>query len=160
MAIESYMTKKVMTCSPDDTLDRAAALMWQHDCGCVPVVDAERRVVGMLTDRDICMAAYTQGQPIHQIAIRGVMATDVRAAAPGDSVGAAEELMRDRQVRRVPVVDADGRLVGLLSLSDVARMTSSRQDRGSRAEVGHPELVATLAAICRPRQVPAPSASR
>lgn len=70
MKVQDIMTADVETCRLDDTLDRPAAIMWERDCGVVPVVDDESRIVGMLTDRDICMAAYTQGRPLPEIRCR------------------------------------------------------------------------------------------
>jgi CBS-domain-containing membrane protein len=67
MNIEQLMTRDVESCHPDDSLDRAAQLMWDNDCGCVPVVDEKQRVHGIITDRDICMSAYTSGQSLKSL---------------------------------------------------------------------------------------------
>jgi CBS domain-containing protein len=124
--------------------------MWEGDCGCVPVVDQDGRVVGMLTDRDVCMAAYTQGKPLTDVRVESAMAKQVHSCRPDDAVATAERTMRERQVRRLPVIDAKGRLVGLLSLNDIAieavRERELRQREVSAAEVG-----LTLAALCAHR---------
>ena len=76
MRVEQLMTRTVETCEPHDTLVTAARIMWTRDCGCVPVVVPEEgghRVVGMLTDRDVCMAAYLQGRPLSEISVASVM---------------------------------------------------------------------------------------
>ena len=69
MKVEQVMNRNVKTCRSSDSLDRAAQLMWENDCGCVPIVDDEGRGVGMVTDRDVCMAAYTQGGPLTHLRV-------------------------------------------------------------------------------------------
>jgi CBS domain-containing protein len=157
MRIEQLMARGVATCGPDDTLHQAARLMWERDCGFVPVVGADRRVVGVVTDRDACMAAYTRGQPLTEIRVRDVMSARVRACKPGDELTAAEEVMREAKVHRLPVVDEDGRLIGVISLADLAREAArgagSRRRAVSTAEVGE-----TLAGIRQPREIAAANA--
>jgi CBS domain-containing protein len=64
MEVGQLMTRNPRVCSIDGTLEQAAAIMWESDCGCVPLVDSEGKVTGMITDRDVCMAAYTQGRTL------------------------------------------------------------------------------------------------
>lgn len=147
MRIEQLMNKPAITCGQDDSLNTAARLMWENDCGALPVVGDDGRVVGVLTDRDICMAAYTQGRPLHAIHAVTAMAKEIFSCHPDESIEAAERLMTDKRVRRLPVVDSENRPVGVLSLNDLARdATSSRKEDGAQREV-----VKTLAAICQPR---------
>jgi CBS domain-containing protein len=158
MRIEQLMAKDVATCAPDDTLHQAARLMWERDCGFVPVVEgADRRVLGVVTDRDACMAAYTRGRPLAEIAVQEVMSKRVRTCQPGDQLAAAEEVMREAKVHRLPVVDEGGRLVGVISLADLAceaaRRAGSKRRAVSPAEVGE-----TLASIRQPRQIAAANA--
>jgi CBS domain-containing protein len=144
------MKRSVKTCTVLDTLNTGAQIMWENDCGCVPVVD-DGHVVAMLTDRDICMAAYTQGGPLGTIAVSSAMSKQLYSCKPDDSLAAAEDLMRAKKVRRVPVVDAEGTLVGILSLHDIAReMTVERRGKGKK-EVTPEAVSATLAAVCEPR---------
>lgn len=155
MRVERVMTKDVKSCSPADFLNRAAQLMWEHDCGVLPVVDETGKVVGLITDRDICMAAYTQGKRLEEMPVTGSMSREVWNCHPADSVGEAEERMRLNQVRRLPVVEEDGSLVGILSLNDIAR-EAARQRGNAQKRVTDTEVGETLAAICRknlPRQV-------
>ncbi len=149
MNVGQLMTQDVRACRPEDTLDTAAQIMWDNDCGCVPVVDANRRVVGMLTDRDICMAAYTQGGPLRALLASSAMAKKVFSCKPEDTLEAAEEIMRANQIRRLPVVDAEGRLLGIISLNDIAREAERERTR-RRKEVTTDEIGLTLAAICKP----------
>jgi CBS domain-containing protein len=119
--VQLFMTDRVCSCAADQTLNAAAQLMWDHDCGAVPVLDEQRRLVGIITDRDICMATYTQGLPPSAIRIGDIMARHVHTCSAGDSLERAAALMAEAQVRRLPVVDAERRLIGLISLADIAR---------------------------------------
>src|SRR4051794_15289878 len=100
MNVEELMTRNVETCTTNDSLARAAQIMWERDCGYVPVLDSHRRLMGVLTDRDICMAAYTQGRPLQHITAAQVMSHNVKAASPSDSLEAVETLMQVHQIRR------------------------------------------------------------
>jgi len=143
MKVEDVMTREVAECRPDDTLNVAAKIMWERDCGCVPVVDASGIVCGVITDRDVCMAAFTQGRPLHEIAVRSAMSKDPQSVRPEDSVEHAQELMRRSRVRRIPVLD-EGHLLGMLSIGDLLRRTThSHKHHGLRAD----QVVETLAVI-------------
>ncbi|HTV21870.1 MAG TPA: CBS domain-containing protein [Polyangiaceae bacterium] len=120
LSVEEIMTDAVAFCSPDESINAAARQMWEHDCGAVPVVEAGK-LVGIITDRDICMAAYTQGRPLTAIAIRDVMPHHVHTCRSSDTLERAASLMADAQVRRLPVVDADRHLLGMVSMADIAR---------------------------------------
>jgi CBS domain-containing protein len=148
MKVERLMTKDVKTTSPDQSLSDAARLMWEHDCGCIPVVDASGRAVGMITDRDICMAAYFKGRSLHEITIAESMAKEVLSCRIDDTIQQAEAVMQRAQVRRLPVTDPSGRIVGILSLGDIAR--EAGRGRTSRsAEVGLNDVALTLSAVCQ-----------
>jgi CBS domain-containing protein len=149
MHVKDIMSHPVVTCPTSSTLDQAARLMWEFDCGAVPVVDDAGHVCGMLTDRDICMAAYTQGQPLSGIPVTTAMARQVVAVHVDDSIEHVEALMRDSQVRRLPVLDGESRPAGLVSLNDLARLSA----RARKSAVDR-ELVQTLAAVCQPRPRP------
>ena len=151
MNVEQCMSNAPKTCTMDDNLARAAGIMWESDCGYVPVVDGARRVVGVITDRDICMAAFTRGAPLHALDVGASMARKVFSCRPEDQLEAAEALMQNYQVRRLPVVDDDDRIVGVLSLNDVARATRALSSSRER-DVRYQALVMTLAAISEPRR--------
>lgn len=150
MKIRDIMSAPARTCLVTDTLDTAARLMWDHDCGAIPVVDGEGRLAGIVTDRDACMAAFTQGRPLRAIPVTVAMAKKVFHAGPDDSVDAVEHLMAEKKIRRVPVIDADKRPIGVVSLNDVARYTVSAGKKGAFEH----ELSETFAAICEPRRAP------
>ncbi|HVA80200.1 MAG TPA: CBS domain-containing protein [Candidatus Binataceae bacterium] len=120
MKVEQIMNRNVKVCRPQDSLNKAAQIMWDEPCGAVPVVDDQRKPVGFLTDRDICMAAYTQGKPLHELRVETAMARKVVSCVAEDELGAAAGLMRQHRTRRLPVIDRNGALVGLLSLDDLA----------------------------------------
>jgi CBS domain-containing protein len=147
MTIEPLMSRDVQYCRPDHTLDYAAAAMWDRDCGCLPVCidDGEPRVIGMLTDRDICMAALFQGRPLCELKVADAMSRDIHVSKADDSPEDVELLMRESKVRRVPVTDDAGGLVGIVSLADLARAAARGQEAVAEGDVGH-----TLAAICAP----------
>jgi len=124
--------------------------MWDHDVGCAPVVDAGGDVVGMITDRDICMASYTRGARLAEMEVASVMSRAPHTCAPEQSVAEAEDLMRLERIRRAPVVDGSGKLVGILSLGDLAR-ESVQQKRRRNGEPLDEEVTSTLAAVSEPR---------
>ena len=145
MIARDLMTSHVLTCPAHESLALAAQVMWDADVGVVAVVDDQGRISGVITDRDVCMAAYTQGRLLRDMVIAEVMCKAVVSCGPDDSIGHIEELMRRHQVRRIPVVDAERRLLGIVSSNDLARAV-----HGSRR--GQSDLVVTLAAIGHPRQ--------
>jgi CBS domain-containing protein len=118
---ETVMTRRVVACRPQTDLAHVARLMWENDCGCVPVVDGEDRVIGLVTDRDACMSAQFRGQPLRELTAGECMATEIACAAPGDSAVQLAQRMGERGVRRLPVTDPDGRLLGIVAVSDLFR---------------------------------------
>jgi CBS domain-containing protein len=153
--VARIMTATVATCSPSDSLARAVTLMWDRDVGCLPVVDDQGKVRGIITDRDAAIAACTRGQRMDDISVDSVMSRDVISCMPGDGVEQALALMRSRKVRRLPVVSDEGALVGLVTLNDASRGLMQRLDGVARA-TGPAEVAVSLAAICEPRPATAP----
>lgn len=151
MRVEELMSRSVRTCGPDEPLSAAAAIMWEHDCGSVPIVDQNRRVLGMVTDRDICMASLTQGKPAHELPVTLPMSRSVWSCRATDTVELAERTMREKGVRRLPVLDASDSLVGILSLNDIVREASKPRGR-KPPEITDAEVRETMAAICAPHQ--------
>ena len=152
MRVEQLMTTNVGTCNPADDLSRAAQIMWEQDCGCVPVVvqrdGGVSQLVGMLTDRDICMAAYTKGLPLQEIPVSSVMSKNVCSCRRTDPISVAQTVLRTNQLRRLPVVDGEDELGGLLAIADLAR-ESARQTSSGR-EVTAEEIGQTVEAVSRP----------
>jgi CBS domain-containing protein len=140
MKVRDVMTSPVVCCGPSDSLDTAARLMWDHDCGIVPVVNVQRRLIGVVTDRDACMAAYTQGKRLCHLPVSTAMAYRVHTCEPNDSLESAQRKMREHQVRRLPVVDDRGFLLGMVSLADLASRSAPDGD-----------TLETLRAVSTPR---------
>ncbi|UJR84665.1 CBS domain-containing protein [Sandaracinus amylolyticus] len=156
MRVEEIMTREPRCCAPQDDVSTAARIMWEQDCGVVPVVDDAGAPVGMVTDRDICMAAYTRGAKLSDMSIESVMSRDVRTCRASDSIATAERTMSSAQVRRLAVVDDRGRVIGVVSLGDLAR---GRGKNPVRRTLEHlfADVARTLAAISQPRvERPAP----
>lgn len=148
--VHDAMRTRVHICSPEDTLARAAQVMWEKDLGCLPVCGPGRRPLAMLTDRDISMAAFMQWKHLAEVSVESAMSRSIFTCSPDDELARAEEIMRENQVRRLPVVDEQGVLVGLLSLGDVARYVHQRSSY-SNGTPAQQRLAETLAAICEPR---------
>jgi CBS-domain-containing membrane protein len=125
--------------------------MWDHDCGCVPVVDHNGILIGMLTDRDICMAAYTTHMSLSTLSVGDSMAKHVVTCGPFDTIDHAEALMQEHQIRRLPIVGLENRLLGILSLNDLAR-ASCIQPRSRERGCNSDAIEATLAAVSEPRR--------
>jgi CBS domain-containing protein len=154
--VSELMTKKVSFVRAHDSLSVAAKMMWDGDCGVVPVLEAGgERVVGMITDRDICMATFMRDRPPSGIAVAEVMSRGLFSCTPEDSIEAAESLMRDKQIRRLPVLDASGALAGILSLADLVKRTRPTNGGGKKKQPQAPlltpeQVTQTLANICQP----------
>jgi len=147
MQIKDIMTPQPRTASPRTTLAEAAQQLWNADCGILPVID-EGKLVGVVTDRDMYIALGTRDTPASQIAVGDVATGTVWTCAPTDDVHVALNTMRERRVRRLPVL-ADGSLVGIVSLNDLALVG------GAGKPVRNEEVVDTFKAICAHRPVPA-----
>lgn len=151
MKVRELMASEVASCAPTDSLHIAARLMWERDCGCVPVVDHNNVVVGIVTDRDICMGAYTQGRSLHLIRVQDIMGASLVSCEPDDDLITAEKLMRDNKVRRLPVCDSDGKLTGVISLSDIALEAERERRGGSGRSIRSTEVAEILGAVSEPR---------
>lgn len=117
MKVSDLMTRDVITIDGRQTLVEAARLMWDYDCGILPVVSANGEIRGMITDRDICRA-LTKGRPATRIPVREIASFKVYVTTPDADIETALQTMKAHRVRRLPVVDAGGHLQGLLSIDD------------------------------------------
>jgi len=148
MNVEELMTKPVVTIKALEPLNIAAQKMWDTDCGVLPVV-GDGRLVGILTDRDICMSAWSKGRLLETIRADEAMSKQVFSVKADQEVGFAELLMAEHQIRRLPVVDASAKPVGIISTNDFAREATRS---GSRFKDGIARAMNTLAEICQPRK--------
>jgi CBS domain-containing protein len=159
--VMDLMTPRVMCIRVTDSLAAAAQVMWQYDCGIVPVLGEDGvRVVGVVTDRDICMAAWSRNVAPSAILVSDAMSTDLAYCSPNDSITDAEALMRSHQIRRLPVLNSQEELVGILSIADITRAADLAALSQSTLEVPPEHVIATLATIgTRPLLAPARAAA-
>ena len=136
MKVKDIMTQDPATLGPDATLGESAMLMKQEDCGSIPIVE-DGRLVGIVTDRDIVVRAIAVGKDPKKTRISEVMSADPITVSADDDVEAAERIMRERQVRRLPVVE-DGKLVGILVTAQLARNESEREMGEMIKEISEP----------------------
>jgi CBS domain-containing protein len=148
MKVSELMTRRVRSCTPHHSLDVVMRILWEEDLGALPVVNDEGQPLAMITDRDVSVAAYTQGKPLWQITVDSAMSRQLYTAHVSDQLSSAERTMRSHQVRRLPVVDESTRLVGVLSLADIARARAAARP-GSSAEEPLAELALTLSSVTR-----------
>jgi CBS domain-containing protein len=146
MKVKEVMTSDVKSCSLDTNLAAAAKIMWESDCGAVPVTDNGGKVVGVITDRDICIAGATRDRTEGEIPVREVISKTLYACTPGDDVRAALDMMKTEQVRRLPVVGQDGRLTGIVSIHDIAIEARPNKNSDIRPE----DVLDTFIAITAP----------
>ena len=135
MQIKNLMTTDVATCRPETNLAIVAKLMWDKDCGFVPVVDAAGKVAGVITDRDICIASATRRLLPDQItAVQAMRRPPIHTIQPEDTIEKALSTMKQFQVRRLPAVAADGTLKGVVSMNDIV-LASQRKEGPAPAEI-------------------------
>jgi len=146
------MTKATKRCRPGHNLAEAAQILWESDCGCLPVTsgDGFERLLGMITDRDICMAIRSDGPGLPGLRVEDVMTEVIRACNPLDSVSEAIAIMGEARVRRLPVVDESEQVIGLLSLADLA-LEAARQATAEIPEITMAKIGELLTLICQPR---------
>lgn len=153
MKVREVMTVRPESCGPDANLSAAAMIMWRNDCGVVPVVGENQKVLGVITDRDICMAVATRHCPGEKVRARELMSGRLVSVGPEDDVEVALDLMRLEQVRRLPVVGPDDTLVGIVSMNDLILHTAT--EKGRRHGALTPEAVLhTLKGISMHRAAP------
>jgi CBS domain-containing protein len=149
MQVQQVMNQPAIVCRPQDTTDVAVRLMGENDCGVLPVVDADDKVIGMVTDRDICMAAYLGRSPLHTMTVMTAMSEQVAVCGPKDSLDIAAARMQRARVHRLPVVDETNTIVGVISTNDIFRQVNTHRGQQSLSDR---RLVEMLAAICAPHR--------
>jgi CBS domain-containing protein len=134
--VRTIMKESPATCSPADSLKRVADILWNVDCGMVPVVEGDGRLVGVVTDRDICMASFFRDEKPSALDVGSMMSRKLYTAKPDDSIEFVVHLMAERQMRRVPIVEGE-RLVGIVSLADLARHAKSLESSSACRALAH-----------------------
>jgi CBS domain-containing protein len=150
MKVREIMTGAAVSCGMETNLAAAARIMWDKDCGSVPVLNNEGRVVGMITDRDICMALTTRNRLASDVLVGDVINGAVQTCAPDELVSDALKTMKAEQLRRLPVVDSEGGLVGIISINDVI-LNSKKGKSKKGAHVSHGEVMDALKALSQHR---------
>lgn len=151
MYVKELMNPHVWSVHAGDSLEAATRTMWNEDVGALPVVDEWNHPIGMVTDRDIAMCAAMNGKPLIELHVSNCMSSQVHTCQDRDTIEAAAGVMRAQQVRRLPVVDESQRLVGILTLNDLAHAAWSLKESKTRRAIAD-EVVRTLAAVTEPRE--------
>jgi len=126
MKVSELMTKSPAYCTTDTNLGAAAEIMWKRNCGFLPVLSPELSLVGVVTDRDMCIAMATRNQLPGQVTVQQVSSAVTHSCRPDDDLQAALKTMADKGVRRLPVIDAAGKLEGVLSVDDIILRADSQ----------------------------------
>ncbi len=135
MKVSEIMTRGVEIASPDDTIQQAASRMAELDAGVLPVGENDR-LVGMLTDRDIAIRVVAEGR--NGAVVRDVMSSSVRTCRESDNVEDVMRVMADEQVRRIPIVDESGAVVGIVSQADIVREGSDKHAEQTIEQISQP----------------------
>ena len=122
-------------------------MMWENDCGALPIVK-EQKVVGMITDRDICMATAMRKSNASGISVEEVMTGQVYAVEPEDNIEQALQVMQQHQIRRLPVINPEGELAGILSMNDIV-LHAKAPDNAAEDAIDYSDVVKTYQAICQ-----------
>ncbi len=118
MKIKDRMVKSVSVCRPEDNLAEVTAMMWEGRCGALPVLDAEEGVISMITDRDVCIALGTRNLRASDVHVKDVAPPRVFVCLDSDDISYALKTMVSQNVRRLPVINNEGKLVGIISIDD------------------------------------------
>lgn len=161
MKVREVCSLEVRSCRPDCNLAGAASIMWEQDCGVVPVVNEKNRILGVVTDRDICMAVATRPLLASQITVGQLMTGKPLFCRLDDDIKAAVRTMTTGAVRRLPVLNEAGELAGILSVTDL--VLAAKDSKVARpGEITWADTIPMIEAICRPRaaKVTAPACEK
>jgi len=147
MKVQDVMMRTPVSCSPETNLGTAVELLWNRNCGILPIVDAEQKVVGVVTDRDLCVAFGTRNRLPGEIQVGEVATGKVFSCKSTDDIHTALDTMAKERVRRLPVVNQQGSLEGILSMDDVVLHVET----GRTADLSQAEIVETLRRVYGPQ---------
>jgi CBS domain-containing protein len=150
MKVKDLMKTTPRYCHPEANLGTAAELMWNADCGFLPILSAEGKVIGVITDRDICIALGTRNCLAGQLRVADVMSSKLYSCGPDDDIHAALQAMNEGKVRRLPVTTQSGTLVGVLSINDLL-FRAEASGFGRTPDLARDEAVRTLRSVARER---------
>jgi CBS domain-containing protein len=150
MKVKELMKTPVATCQTDTNLCVAAELMWRNNCGFLPIVNEQGKVLGIVTDRDMFIALGTRNTLPANLTVREVATGTVYSCGADEDISAALELMRELKVHRLPVLDAARKLVGILSIGDLIQQ-AEKPHAGKFATVSFEDVIKTLQRIYGPQ---------
>ena len=140
------MTKDAVFCTAKDNLATAAELMMRRDCGAVPIVDEEKKIVGIITDRDICIAAASLNVKPAAVKVKDFTGKKIVSCYASDKIEDILKKMKKYQVKRLPVTSQDDILIGIISIADILLATNKHKSLRKK-------LVSTLKSISKPRPI-------
>jgi CBS domain-containing protein len=143
------MTTNAAFCRRETNLAAVGALMWEHDCGLIPVLDDKEKVTGVITDRDICIALSTRDRQPSKITAGEITTAPAFVCSPDDEIQTALITMSREKLHRLPVVNRERGLVGILSIKDL--LLQAEKGVGKKPGVSYDDVVQTFQAICTHR---------
>ena len=146
MKVRDIMSAAAVSCRSEMSLAAAGALMWENDCGLLPIVNDTGKVAGVITDRDICIALSTRDKQPSQMGIGEVARPSAFVCSPDDEIHSALKTMAKEKIRRLPVVNSDGELVGILSMNDV--VLRAEKGDGRKPALSFDDVIRAFQAIC------------
>ncbi len=150
MRVSEVMTPNVRSCTPQTDLETVAMEMWNGDCGSIPVMDDDGMPIGMITDRDIAMAGALQHRSLRDITTGEVTnSRDVYCCNSEDTIASALQAMSEGHVHRLPVIDGNGRLQGILSADDVVACAERGKRGEGKPDVSYDDAMTALKAVCK-----------
>jgi len=150
MQVKDVMVRTPASCGPQTNLGEAAAILWNRNCGILPIVDSQQQVTGVVTDRDLCIAMGTRNRLPGEVSLAQVASGKVYSCRSDEAIPGALEIMARHKVRRLIVVDSQGRLEGILSMDDIV-LHAEPAVAGKAAEVSSDAVIKTLKAIYGPQ---------
>ena len=148
MKVKDIMTQSAVCCSPETNVGAAVELMWVHNCGMLPVVGTDRKLIGIVTDRDICIAMGTRNRLAGELTVGEIATRNVFTCKPNDEIHDALNTMANKQVRRLPVVNDEGRPQGILSMDDIIAHGDLNKWEGC-CELSSEEIIRSLKKLYR-----------
>ena len=147
MKVKEIMTPNAKAIWLTESLADAAKLMWENDCGVLPIIKDGQKVIGMITDRDICMAVAMRDTHPSSVSVEEVMTGQVFSVNPEDDVEQALQAMQEHKVRRLPVVNREGELEGILSMNNI--VLNAKNAKGALSNsLNYGDVLKTYQAIC------------
>jgi len=144
MNVQDIMTTDVATCGSDTNLEAIASMMWNRNCGAIPVLNQSGQPVGVVTDRDIAMGCALNHKPLWELTAQDILGgREVHFCQATDSIKSSLQQMSQNHIRRLPVVNNEGHLVGMLSLGDIVAYAESEMP-GKIPEISFGETINTL----------------